>query len=281
MRIDLAPSDVDAVSDLALGLGALAVSEGPPPRRRDERETRGLPQVALSVLLPPAVVPEELLSKIAEILAWSDPVGFQTHWISEQDWVRVSRDQFRPMAVGPRLWVVPSWHRPPPAPAISLVVDPGLAFGTGEHPTTRLCLAWLDRVVRGGERVLDFGCGSGILAIAAMKLGARMALGIDIDPEALAVSAANARRNGVHLTLCLPGQAPPFAADLVTANILANPLVELAPTLAGRTRPGGRIALSGILETQSADVGRAYAPWFDLAPLRQESGWVLLTGRRR
>jgi ribosomal protein L11 methyltransferase len=269
------------VSDLALGLGALAVSEVRPPGRRVEDEIGPSPEVVLAVLLPPTVNPEDLLAKIGEILSWKSPPLFHAERVSDEDWVRVSREQFRPMGVGRRLWVVPSWHSPPEPPAIHVVLDPGLAFGTGEHPTTRLCLEWLDANIEGGERVLDYGCGSGILAIAALKLGAREAVGADVEPQALGVSAANARRNGVHLSLFLPDEAPPLTADLVTANILANPLMELAATLAGRTWSGGRIALSGILESQGAAVGRAYEPWFDLAPPRVDSGWVLLTGRRR
>jgi ribosomal protein L11 methyltransferase len=158
------------------------------------------------------------------------------------------------------------------------VLDPGLAFGTGGHPTTRLCLAWLDSRVGGGETVLDYGCGSGILAIAALKLGARRAVGVDIDPDAVAAARANARRNGVAGEFFESSAPLTFAADVVIANILANPLKLLAPMLASRCRQGGQIALSGVLPEQAGEVEKCYSPWIAFAPPIEAEGWVCLSG---
>ena len=173
--------------------------------------------------------------------------------VPDQDWVRATQAQFAPLEITPALWIVPSWCDPVDPSAINLALDPGLAFGTGSHPTTRLCLRWLARELRGGETVLDYGCGSGILAIAASRLGAARVVGTDIDPQAIAASRANAKRNGVDAAF-VPVDAlasDETAFDVVVANILANPLISLAPALARRLRCGGRIVLSGILDAQA------------------------------
>src|SRR5471030_2388069 len=161
-----------------------------------------------------------------------------------------------------------------------MVLDPGLAFGTGSHPSTRLCLHWLERKIRGGERILDYGCGSGILAIAALLLGAREALGVDVDPQALLAARANGVRNRVDARFVNTETAPDLQADLVAANILANPLILLAPLLAGYLSKGGRIALSGILEAQAEEVMAAYAPWFAMRVVDNDQAWALLEGLR-
>jgi ribosomal protein L11 methyltransferase len=201
--------------------------------------------------------------------------------LEDSDWVRETQRQFAPIRVGRRLWIVPTWHEAPDARAINIVLDPGAAFGTGSHPTTRLVLAWLEDEVRGGETVLDYGCGSGILAIAAMKLGAARAVGVDIDPLALEAARYNASANAIELDVRGADEPLPIAADLTVANILANPLRMLAPLLASHTRPGGRLALSGILRAQANDVMQAYAPFFDLAQAAAEAEWVCLAGTRR
>lgn len=193
-------------------------------------------------------------------------------------------DNFQPMRFGQRLWIVPSWHEAPDAQAVNLLLDPGLAFGTGTHPTTALCLEWLDAQALDGVQVLDFGCGSGILAIAALLLGAREAIGTDIDVQALEASRDNAGRNGIadaRLSLFLPEQLPALQADVLVANILAGPLVSLAPQLSGLIRPGGLLALSGILAEQGQEVADAYAEAFDLDPIVVRDGWVRISGRRR
>lgn len=200
--------------------------------------------------------------------------------LEDADWVALTQKQFEPIRAGDRLWIVPTWHEPPDPGAINIVLDPGAAFGTGSHPTTRLCLAWLERNVRPGDPVLDYGCGSGILAVAAMKLGAASAIAVDVDPLALEAARYNASRNDVRLDVRDAQQDIPESARITVANILANPLRMLAPLLASRTRAGGSIALAGILEEQADAVIAAYAPWARLAVVARESGWVLLAGER-
>ncbi len=201
--------------------------------------------------------------------------------LQEQDWVRLTQSQFEPIRISSRLWIVPSWHESPDPDAINLELDPGLAFGTGSHPTTRLCLQWLDDNLRGGESVLDYGCGSGILAIAAKKLGAGDVVGIDIDPQAVQASRDNAERNGAAIHFALPDAAPRAQYDVVIANILSNPLRVLAPALAASVRPGGRIVLSGVLAEQAEEMNALYGEWFDMAPPRTDEGWARLTGVKR
>jgi ribosomal protein L11 methyltransferase len=200
--------------------------------------------------------------------------------LEDADWVALTQRQFEPIRAGERLWIVPTWHEPPDPGAINIVLDPGAAFGTGSHPTTRLCLAWLERNVRHGDTVLDYGCGSGILAIAALKLGAASAIAVDVDPLALETARYNARRNAVALEALDAQRAVPCASRITVANILANPLRMLAPILASHTQPGGMVALSGILDDQAGEVIAAYAPWARLDLVAREAGWVLLAGPR-
>jgi ribosomal protein L11 methyltransferase len=204
--------------------------------------------------------------------------------LDDQVWERAWMDDFAPMRFGERLWIVPSWSASPDPQAVNLKLDPGLAFGTGTHETTALCLEWLDRADLTGKAVLDFGCGSGVLAIAALLLGAGNATGTDIDPQALTASEDNARNNGVAdaLRLYLPENLPAdYRCDVLVANILAGPLVELAGQLASYCRPRGSLALSGILAEQAESVRNAYAPWFDLNPTTQQGDWVRIDGVRR
>jgi ribosomal protein L11 methyltransferase len=200
--------------------------------------------------------------------------------LEDADWVRETQRQFEPMRVGDRLWIVPTWHEPPDSSALNIVLDPGAAFGTGSHATTRLCLAWLEGNVRASDTVLDYGCGSGVLAIAALKLGARAATGVDIDPLALEAARYNARRNRVALDVVPASNALDMQASLTIANILANPLRMLAPLIASHTARGGRVALSGILDAQADEVALAYAPWCELRVAARSEGWVLLAGGR-
>lgn len=201
--------------------------------------------------------------------------------VAEQDWVRLTQSQFEPNRINERLWIVPSWHEAPDPQAINLELDPGLAFGTGSHPTTRLCLEWLCSHVQAGASVLDYGCGSGILAIAAAKLGGARVVGVDIDDNALAAAAGNAGRN--HATVQLAHSRHPLdmSFDIVVANILTNPLCVLAPLLTERARPGALIALSGILSAQAEQVRQAYRPAFDLTVWAEREGWILLEGVRK
>jgi len=200
--------------------------------------------------------------------------------VAEQDWVRLTQSQFDPIRISDRLWIVPSWHVAPDPAAINLELDPGLAFGTGSHPTTRLCLEWLEANVVPGGSLLDYGCGSGILGIAASKLGAGEVLGVDIDPAALTAAADNAARNGVTLRLAHSGEPLAETFDRVVANILTNPLMLLAPLLSSRLAPGGRLALSGVLESQAGQVIAAYAPHLALRIGAVHEGWVRLEGER-
>ena len=193
-------------------------------------------------------------------------------------------DNFKPMRFGQRLWIVPSWHEAPEPDAVNLLLDPGLAFGTGTHPTTALCLEWLDGQQLQDLQVIDFGCGSGILAIGALLLGAERVVGTDIDPQALEASRDNAQRNGLadaRLPLYLPEDMPSEPADVLVANILAGPLVSLAPQLTALVKPGGRIALSGILAEQRDEILTAYDSAFLLDPVAEQDGWIRVSGVRR
>ena len=201
--------------------------------------------------------------------------------LAEQDWVRLTQSQFDPIQISERLWITPTWHEAPDETAINLRLDPGLAFGTGSHPTTHLCLQWLDRNLQRGESVLDYGCGSGILTIAALKLGAGSGTGVDIDPQAIKSSCDNAAQNEVQAAFYLPEQLPAGQYDVVVANILANPLRMLGEMLAGRTKTGGRIVLSGILAEQVEEMSAIYAQWFELSPAQLEQGWACLSGVKK
>lgn len=201
--------------------------------------------------------------------------------LEDKDWVRAWMDDYHPMQFGERLWVCPSWCEPPEKHAVNLMLDPGLAFGTGTHPTTSLCLKFLDREVKGDELVVDFGCGSGILGIAALLLGAKRMVGTDIDPQALLATEDNAGRNNIArdvYDVYLPKDTPTVEADITVANILAGPLEQLAPTISGLTRSGGKLALSGLLKEQAETISRCYSEWFTMQTPEVEGDWVVLTG---
>ena len=206
--------------------------------------------------------------------------GFTVEEVAEQNWVQLTQSQFEPIPITERLWIVPSWHQAPDPSAINIELDPGLAFGTGSHPTTRLCLEWLCEVVSPKATVLDYGCGSGILAIAAARLGAGAVIGIDIDDKALEAARFNAERNQVALDLQHSATPLDGVFNIVVANILTNPLCVLAPLLAARVAPGGRLALSGVLETQTDQVIKAYAPFITLRVGGLHEGWARLEGER-
>jgi ribosomal protein L11 methyltransferase len=277
----------DALGDALLAQGAVSVEvfglpgAGGDPQPVAEGEGPVLAAwVQLSALLEPGADPAQVLAAAGEACGVVPPAEFIARPVADQDWVRLTQAQFQPVQVSPRMWVVPSWHIAPDPAAVNLLLDPGLAFGTGTHPTTRLCLQWLDAHLRGAEDVLDYGCGSGILAIAALKLGAGRACGVDIDPNAVEVSRENAARNGVVAEFFTPGNEPSRRFDIVLANILSSPLKVLAPALAAATRAGGRVVLSGILGEQRDDVSAAYAPWFRMDQALEDEGWVCLAGTR-
>lgn len=222
-------------------------------------------------------VPFELVTRIAD----------EVDQVPDQDWERAWMDNFDAMRMGERLWICPSWVEPPEPEAVNIMLDPGLAFGTGTHPTTAMCLGELDRVVTPGMRVVDYGCGTGILALAALKLGAGEALGIDNDPQALVASRTNAERNDIGAAVFAVGtpDAPALtawsaSADIVVANILAGPLAALAATLTGLLKPGGQLILAGVLADQAPALVDAYAPAVALEVSNELEGWVLLTGFR-
>ncbi len=211
------------------------------------------------------------------------PAGsrYEVETVAEQDWVRLTQSQFEPIRISDRLWIVPSWHAAPDPQAICLVLDPGLAFGTGSHPTTRLCLTWLEANLQPGQTLLDYGCGSGILAIAAARLGAARVVGVDIDPQAVQAARDNAARNQVAIDCMLPQALPAGAYDVLVANILTNPLKALMPLLAGHVRPGGHIVLAGILTAQADEVMAIYQSAFAMRHEADAEGWALLTGIRQ
>jgi ribosomal protein L11 methyltransferase len=279
-----------AVSDALLGAGAFSVDVADAQAGTD-RETPifGEPGENLELAFasnrivalfePGANLPGAIARALAAAGLSASP-GYNITEVAEQDWVRLTQNQFTPIRVSARLWIVPSWHSSPDPAAINIVLDPGLAFGTGSHPSTRLCLDWLDRHMSPGCSVIDYGCGSGILAIAAAKLGAARVRGVDIDQQAVLSSRYNAERNCAIAEFSNADEAPPEPADVVLANILSNPLKVLAPLLARLTLPGGTLVLSGILPAQAADVADAYRSWFDMEPEAMDDGWVRLSGTR-
>ncbi len=284
-------SYAEALSELLLEQGALSVdmldADADTP---DEQAIFGEPGEPVSTVWQHNLVNAlfENSASVAQILQIScaslgiSPIpAYKIETLEESDWVRLTQAQFDPIGISQRLWIVPTWHTPTDPAAINIALDPGLAFGTGSHPTTRLCLRWLDNNLDKGETVLDYGCGSGILAIAAMKIGAHSAVGVDLDPQAVLSSRDNASANHVSADFYLPDNVTLSQYDVVVANILTNPLRALAPLLASTAKSGGRIVLSGVLSEQANDVIRIYAQWFEMGPVEIEDGWVCLSGVKK
>jgi ribosomal protein L11 methyltransferase len=280
----------ESLSEALLEMGALSVdmhdADADTPQEHAIFGEPGEPPASLwshnavTALFSSDVNVEKCLLQAALIAGLQQSPPHQITILQDNDWIRLTQSQFDPIRISQRLWIVPTWHTPVDDNAINIVLDPGLAFGTGSHPTTRLCLRWLDENLQGGESVLDYGCGSGILAIAAIKFGAGSAYGIDVDEQAVQSSRDNARANQVTAEFSLP-EGTPQAADIVVANILTNPLKVLAPLLANATRSGGRIVLSGVLSEQADDVMQVYAQWFELDPAVMEDGWACLSGIKK
>jgi ribosomal protein L11 methyltransferase len=291
LELEVDAAQVAALSDALIEEGALSVdvadanagtaAETPVYREPGESFDLAFGANRLVALFEPDADVADALARACRQAGLPAPPRYQTSQVEEQDWVRLTQSQFAPIRVSDRVWIVPSWHAAPDAAAINIVLDPGLAFGTGSHPTTQLCLDWLDRHLEAGRSVLDYGCGSGILAIAAERLGAGRVVGVDIDPQAIVASRYNAQRNDCGAQFFDAATARPAPADVVVANILANPLRVMAPLLADLVLPGGRIVLAGILEEQSTEVASRYAPWFDLDPFVTREGWVRISGTRR
>ncbi len=287
----------EAWSDALLDAGALSVSvedadsdtEAEQPLFGEpgtEPETRAWTRNHVVALLPDGADPAQIVAAALEQAGLAaDAVGDWTlRDVPDADWVRLTQSQFGPISAGERILIVPSWHMDEAPPAgdgrVVIQLDPGLAFGTGSHPTTHLCLEWLGQNLPPGASVLDYGCGSGILAIAASKLGAGRTLGVDIDEQAVQATRDNASANGAQVQAMLPDGLPAGTSQVVVANILSNPLKVLAPMLAARVEAGGWLVLSGVLERQADEVAAAYAPWLAMSVWRARDGWVCLHGQR-
>ncbi|AIY64680.1 50S ribosomal protein L11 methyltransferase [Pseudoalteromonas piratica] len=225
---------------------------------------------------------QAITDQLATLPALQEQFVFKVEQLEDKDWEREWMDNFHPIQFGERLWICPSWRDIPDPNAVNVLLDPGLAFGTGTHNTTALCLRWLDSLDLTGKTVVDFGCGSGILGIAALKLGAERVIGIDIDPQALEASRDNAERNGVAdlLEVYLPEDQPEFEADILVANILAQPLRELHQVILGLLKSGGQFALSGILEEQVASVEDIYSQYANLETSLQDGEWMRVAGQK-
>ena len=283
-------SHAEPVCDALLDVGALSASiEDADAGTPDERPQFGEPGSIVSsgwnrsriiALLEPDADVGALLARASVAAGLAGVPAWTAEEVAEQNWVQLTQSQFDPIRVSERLWIVPSWHAAPDPAAVNLVLDPGMAFGTGSHATTRLCLEWLERNVRSGCSVLDYGCGSGILTIAAARLGAGNVAGVDIDPLAVEAARANAERNGVMATFHDSAQPVTGAYDLVVANILSNPLRLLAPAICAHVRRGGRLALSGILREQADEIMTIYGQWLPMQVADFREDWVCLAGTK-
>lgn len=281
-------ASAEPVCDALLELGALSASiedadAGTPDEQPQFGEpgsvtTPGWAHSRVVALFEPDADVAAMLAEAAAQAGLGSVPAFTAEPVEEQNWVQLTQAQFDPIRVSGRLWIVPSWHESPDPSAINLVLDPGMAFGTGSHPTTRLCLEWLERTISGGESLLDYGCGSGILAIAAAKLGAAAVAGVDIDPQAVDAANANAASNDVLARFADSAEALAGEYDVVVANILSNPLRVLAPAICAHVRAGGRLALSGILREQAEEIIAVYAPWIPLQVADMREDWVCLAG---
>jgi ribosomal protein L11 methyltransferase len=296
--IEIAREHAEALSDALMEAGALSVSV----EDADEGTAQENPLFG-----EPGMIPTETAWDRSRVVALTDvdadqvaivaeaaaaigleaAPGFSVRRVADEDWVRLTQSQFAPIHIGTNIWVVPSWHEAPDPDALILELDPGLAFGTGSHPTTRLCMEWLEAHPAPGESVLDYGCGSGILAMVAKKVGAGDVAGVDIDPQAIESARANAERNHCEIDFYLPdsfaaSSKPQHATgrfDIVVANILSSPLKVMAPMLAGRVAPGGSLILSGVLARQAEEVAAAYAPFIQMGVWAEQDGWVALHGK--
>jgi ribosomal protein L11 methyltransferase len=290
LHIEAHNQNADLLSDTLMEIGALSASiEDANAETPDEQPIFGEPGDP-----PPGIWNKNIISahfnddvdiahviKQVEATTGFNNLVYSTEMIAEQDWVRATQSQFEPIKITDELWIVPTWHDAPNPNALNIVLDPGLAFGTGSHPTTHLCLAWLAQQIEPHHHVLDYGCGSGILAIAAKKLGAAEVVGVDIDAQAIISSEFNAQQNQVKADFFLATEYPNNLADIVVANILSSALSVLAPALASACKTHGQIALSGILREQADQVASIYAEWFTMdAPVFMDS-WTLLTGTKR
>lgn len=288
VRFELAVPDPELVADALLEGGAVSVdladaqagtAAEQPLFGEPGADLGNWPRQQLRALFPAGADAAGIVAAACNQLGVSVPdIALET--VDEQDWVRATQQQFGPIRISERLWIVPSWSQPPDPHALNLRLDPGLAFGTGSHPTTAQCLRWLESNLVPGASLIDYGCGSGVLGIAARRLGAGRVVAVDIDPAALAATRDNAALNGVTLEVADPDTVDRGPYDVVMANILSNPLKVLAPLLSSLTRPDGWLVLAGILQAQADDLVQAYRPWVALEVTAECDGWTCLSGRR-
>src|SRR5450830_972834 len=293
--IEIARDHAEALSDALMEAGALSVSvEDADEGTADEKPLFGEPGMEpkeaawdhsrVVALTDVDADQAAIVAEAAAAIGLAAP-GFSTRAVADEDWVRLTQSQFAPIHIGKNIWVVPSWHEAPDPSALILELDPGLAFGTGSHPTTKLCMEWLEAHPAPGQSVLDYGCVSGILAMVARKLGATKVAGVDIDPQAIESARDNAARNQVSdIEYFVPEEFAQSAHadakfDIVVANILSSPLKLMAPMLSGRVAPGGALILSGVLARQAEEVAAAYAPFIKMGVWAEHEGWVALHGR--
>ena len=295
LKIEATEQTADKISDALMDIGALSVSiEDANAETEAEQAIFGEPSSADIQYPPPGIWQQNIVIAMFDedvnlektIAALCSETGiaqfkYHTEIIAEQDWVHATQAQFSPIEITPKLWIVPTWHDAPNTDAINIVLDPGLAFGTGSHPTTSLCLEWLTQLNLKNYRVLDYGCGSGILAIAAKKLGAQHVVGVDIDSQAIIASNYNSQQNQVQIDFLDANAFTHQQFDVVVANILSSALMVLAPILAKYCKTGAKLALSGILESQKQQLITRYSEWFNMDAPSQKDAWVLLTGTKR
>ena len=288
--VQINKEDVDSISDYLIELGAISTSiEDTNLNQKNEELIFGVPNIESQQFWENNTVQALFEKKInIEIIKaaiknkFTDAIlSLSTKDVEDTDWVKSTQTQFSPIRINDKLWIIPTWHKIQDKNAINLILDPGLAFGTGAHPTTHLCLLWLLDNINQNLSVLDYGCGSGILGIAAKKIGAKKVIGVDIDNQAIKASKDNSEMNNVQISWSNTKEKIDFKADLVVANILSSALRVLAPILAEHCITNGKIALSGILESQEDDIKKIYNSWFDLDPSYKKDGWVLISGTKR
>ncbi|MEO3679247.1 50S ribosomal protein L11 methyltransferase [Rheinheimera sp. FR7-31] len=288
LRVTTTEEKAEQVSDMLMGWGAQAVSfldaHDTPIYEPMPGEVIYWTNTVVVGLFDAEHPMDKVVNQLKQVSFFKGEPNFKLEQLEDKDWEREWMDNFHPIKFGQRLWVCPSWRDIPDPTAVNVMLDPGLAFGTGTHPTTALCMQWLDATIKPEQTVVDFGCGSGILGIAALKLGAKRVVGVDIDPQAIEASTANAKRNNVEgqIELYLPQDQPKdFQADVVVANILAGPLAELKDIISAYVKPGGLLALSGILESQAQSVMDAYSDEFSFDPIAVQDEWVRLSARKQ
>lgn len=294
LKVDVLPDQIEVIEDSMLLEGAQAVTlqdGADQPILEPELGTMPVWDKTIVIgLFDAEINGDQLIANMKDLFS-CDPgmqgqalPNFKLELVEDKDWERAWMDNFHPMPFGDRLWVCPSWKDPEDKNAVNLMLDPGLAFGTGTHPTTAHCLRFLDQAVKGNELVVDYGCGSGILGIAALLLGSQRMLGVDNDPQALIATRQNAERNGItedKYDVVLPENTHKVEADIMVANILAGPLMSLAENIASLTKSGGKLALSGLLSHQADEVRQAYEPWFNMDGMEQQDDWIILTGSKK